>query len=101
MAGEVSGRRGEVQRAFSVTFKALRSARQTHRRAERFERSGIALADDDALVVVSQWSYTGRGWRSRAERYLIAQGANEAAIARRLSHEERLLRPQPAQAVSE
>jgi hypothetical protein len=74
-------------RRFSTTFKALRIARQDHRRAERFERAGISLPVATELVVLSEWTYLGRGWKSRAERYLAGCEARSAEEARRDARE--------------
>ena len=79
-------------RRFSTTFRALRAARQDHRRAERLGRAGTSAETlAGALVVVGEWTYLGRGWRTRAEAYLAASEARRAEEARRYAREERLL----------
>lgn len=78
-------------RAYSTTFQALRGARQAHRRAEHLARAGVAPDSAQDLVVVGSWAYLGRGWQSRAEAFLAAQGAREAALARRFAYEEQLM----------
>ncbi|MGC8628183.1 MAG: replication initiator [Acidimicrobiales bacterium] len=78
-------------RAYSTTFKALRGARQAHRRAEHLARAGIGVESAQDLVVVGQWAYLGRGWHGRGEALLAAQGAREAALARRFAYEEQLV----------
>ncbi len=77
-------------RAYSTTFKALRGARQAHQRAEHLTRAGVRVDSAQDLVVVGSWAYLGRGWRSRGEAFLAAQGAREAALARRFAYEEQL-----------
>lgn len=75
-------------RRFSTTFRALRVARQAYRRAERFDRAGISVeTSSGALVVVGEWSYLGRGWKSRVERYLAGCEARSAEEARRDARE--------------
>jgi hypothetical protein len=84
-------------RGYSTTFAALRAARQSHRRAERLGRAGLPMPDAAGLVVVAEWAYVGRGWPSRAERFLVAQRARETEAARRFAYEEDLLaRGRPA-----
>ena len=40
-----------------------------------------------AVVVIGEWTYRGRGWKSRAERYLAASEARRAEEARRFARE--------------
>lgn len=77
-------------RGYSTTFKALRAARQSHRRAERLGRAGLPMPDVGRLVVVGEWEYVGRGWPSRAERFLVAQRARDGEAARGFAYEEDL-----------
>jgi len=78
-------------RAYSTTFKSLRGARQAHRRAEHLARAGIGVDSAQDFVVIGSWAYLGRGWRDRAEAFLAAQGARQAALARRFAYEEQLV----------
>jgi hypothetical protein len=54
-------------------------------------RAGVAPDSVQDLVVVGSWAYLGRGWQSRAEAFLAAQGARDTALARRFAYEERLM----------
>ena len=78
-------------RAYSTTFKALRGARQAHQRAEHLARAGVGVDSARDLVVVGSWAYLGRGWQGRGEAFLAAQGAWEAALARRFAYEGQLV----------
>lgn len=77
-------------RPYSTTCSALRAARQVHQRARRLQRRGVVM-DAGALLVVSEWSFAGRRWRSRAERFYVTQAGRRIEEARRLSHEASLI----------
>lgn len=47
----------------------------------------LKVAAFAAVVVVGEWTYRGRGWKSRAERYLAASEARRAEEARRFARE--------------
>ncbi len=78
-------------RRFSTTFGALRNTRRTYQRAQHLKRQGINIAEsDNSLIEVGEWSYVGRGWRNRAERFLAHSEACAAIEARRLAADDDL-----------
>ena len=78
-------------RRFSTTFGALRQARRTHQRAQHLLRQSITVSEsDNSFIEAGEWSYVGRGWRSRAERFLAHSEANAAIEARRLAADDDL-----------
>jgi hypothetical protein len=53
-------------RRYSITFTAIRQSRAEHRLAAHLAELGVA--DTDAVTVVNDWTMTGIGYRSDAER---------------------------------
>ncbi|WP_345020381.1 replication initiator [Saccharothrix violaceirubra] len=72
-------------RHYSTTFTALRAARAEHRLAEHLDRLGVT--DGSTVLVVGDWSMTGVGYRSDAERDL-AEGIATRKLARRTGKED-------------
>ena len=48
-------------RAYSTTFSALRAERTQHQREHAIDDSLWPDPDDDAVIVLSRWRFTGRG----------------------------------------
>lgn len=67
-------------RRYSTTFTALRSARREHRFAR--ELAALGIDDTNDVIVVSDWTMTGIGYRNDAERQL-AEAIADAALERR------------------
>lgn len=75
-------------RAYSATFKTLRSDRQTHRLAERLTALGIPAEDFANITVINDWEFTGTGYRDDAEQELAAAIANRTRQARLNRHQQ-------------
>lgn len=67
-------------RRYSTTFTALRGARREHRFAQ--ELADLGIHDPGEVTVINDWSLTGVGYRSAAERE-FAEAIADAAIQRR------------------
>ncbi|WP_157601558.1 replication initiator [Saccharomonospora halophila] len=72
-------------RAYSTTFRAIRSDRRAFRLAETLEALDL---DPDAVVVVNDWAFTGTGYRNDAERELAAGIADRIRDQRRQQYRE-------------
>ncbi|WP_460404155.1 replication initiator [Actinophytocola sediminis] len=73
-------------RAYSTTFKTLRTDRQAHRLTERLTALGIPPEDHTDITVINDWEFTGTGYRDDAERELAAAIADRT---RRRRQEQR------------
>lgn len=74
-------------RAYSTTFASLRAARTDWSAQSHGEQPAPAQT-----VKVNDWSYAGRGWLSPGDAWLAETAATDAANARRLAREERMIR---------
>ncbi|MFD5828851.1 replication initiator [Lentzea sp. NPDC060358] len=71
---------------YSTTFKAIREERHAFRTLEVLDRMGY---DPDTVTVINDWTYTGSGYNTDAERTLalaIAEGRKEQR-QRKFEHE--------------
>lgn len=71
---------------YSTTFKAIREERHAFRTLEVLDRMGY---DPDTVTVINDWTYTGSGYNTDAERTLalaIAEGRKEQR-QRKFQHE--------------
>ena len=83
-------------RRYSVTLTRLREARRhwrvtrtSGRDVEAVNAGGEEMADDDATLVVGNWSFVGIGWLTAGDAALAAESA---ALAR--EYDEQRRRPQ-------
>ncbi len=67
-------------RRYSVTFGTLRTARGDHRRAR--ELADLGITDTTDVVVVNDWTLTGIGYHTNAERDIAAAIADTARSRR-------------------
>jgi hypothetical protein len=81
-------------RRYSTTMTALRRARVAFAKRRR-ARDGIPLDawgrvedDDQAAVVITTWSYVGRGYQTQGEVWLALSAAARARERRRIAREE-------------
>jgi hypothetical protein len=81
-------------RRYSTTMTALRRARVQFAKRRR-ARDGIPLDawgrpedDDQAAVVITTWSYSGRGYQTQGEVWLALSAAARARERRRIAREE-------------
>lgn len=81
-------------RTYSTTFSALRAARRDYRRDEQLARLDNDVAESE-VAHIGEWAYAGRGWGSRAERFLVTQKGRQHAESRRLAAEAALLGDEP------
>jgi hypothetical protein len=75
-------------RAYSTTFKTLRSDRQAHRLAERMTALGIPPEDFTDITVINDWEFTGTGYADDAERELAAAISDRTHQARQHKHQQ-------------
>jgi hypothetical protein len=73
-------------RRYSTTFTALRAARGRHRLAAELDTLGIT--DTDTIVVINDWSLSGIGYHTDAERELAAAIATKTLDRRRLAGQD-------------
>ncbi|SBW24691.1 putative plasmid replication initiator protein [Candidatus Protofrankia californiensis] len=70
-------------RSYSTTFTTLRTTRRRYAKARRFP-GGMALdawgrpEDDEAVIVLRDWRFTGVGWRLEGDRWLALEAAARA-----------------------
>jgi replication initiator protein RepSA len=82
-------------RRYSTTMTALRRARVQYAKRRR-ARDGVPLDawgraeddDDQAVVVLATWSYTGSGYQTQGEVWLALSAAARARERRRIAREE-------------
>ena len=74
-------------RQFSTTFGALRQARLDHHRAGVRHQPG-SEGDGHETLDLSEWTFTGRGWKTDTQRYLVRKEALRQIEARRLAFED-------------
>jgi hypothetical protein len=80
-------------RAYSTTMTALRRARRTFQHTRGGTRTPLDAwgrpESEAAVLVLKQFTYAGRGWRTEAERWLAVAAAARAREHRRLARQER------------
>jgi hypothetical protein len=79
-------------RRHSTTMGALRRARVAFAKRRR-AKDGIPLdgwgrPEDDQVVIVASWAYTGSGYATEGERWLALSAAARAREQRRVAWEE-------------
>jgi hypothetical protein len=85
------GFRGHVftkSRRFSTTFGRLRSARSEWRRRQDRIVRGLDPDEEDATLVIGEWTYTGRGYTTNGDAALAASIAAWTREARDLGRLE-------------
>jgi hypothetical protein len=80
-------------RRYSITFRDLRQARITYRRRQDTgpEHGPIRTADhadDDTILIVGTFSYSGTGWKTSADALLANTAADQARKRREAGHDE-------------
>lgn len=84
-------------RRYSTTFTALRSKRNDYRRSRHLAEQ--AVTSTGPLTTTGEWTFVGRGWKTRGEEYLAACRARQAAEARRLAADAAAVGARPMSAV--
>ena len=65
-------------RRYSTTLGALRAAREDHARDNEITIDRLPLFDDDTVLVISEWTYAGKGHSAGDQ--LIADALNGASV---------------------
>jgi hypothetical protein len=74
-------------RAYSVTLRTLRKARQDWRR-RTWHRTAEHVADDDGREIVTELGYAGIGWHTIGDAALANAAAARARERRLTAHDE-------------
>lgn len=72
-------------KAYSTTFGAIRGERREFRAREVLDRLGV---DPDSVLVVNDWTYTGSGYATDAERELALAIAEGKRLQRQRKYEQ-------------